>query len=276
MTLDDITIIITTYKSNKKVKLCLDSIQGKCKVIIIENSKDQKLKESVEKNYKNVECIIPFENLGYGKANNLALKKVTTKYSLILNPDTNLSNNALEKFLIRVNNNLDFAIIGPQDFQNIKNEKNLNLIKVNNLKGFAMFLNMYKFKNIGFFDENFFLYFEEIDLCKKIKINNENIYLDSNIKIFHEGGKSVDASHDAEIELNRNWHWMWSTFYFHKKYKGLVFALIITFPYLISSFFRVIFYLLTFNEKKKNIYKQRLGGLVNSILGKKSWYRPKI
>ena len=98
MTLDDITIIITTYKSNKKVKLCLDSIQGKCKVIIIENSKDQKLKESVEKNYKNVECIIPFENLGYGKANNLALKKVTTKYSLILNPDTNLSNNALEKF----------------------------------------------------------------------------------------------------------------------------------------------------------------------------------
>jgi len=276
MTLDDITIIITTYKSNEKVNFCLDSIQGKCKVLIVENSKDQKFKESVEKKYKNVKCIIPIENLGYGKANNLALKKVTTKYSLILNPDTNLSNNALENFLIRVKNNLDFAIIGPLDFQNIKNEENLNLIRVNNLKGFAMFLNMHKFKNIGFFDENFFLYLEEIDLCKKIKINNEKIYLDSNIKIFHEGGKSVDIFYDTEIELNRNWHWMWSTFYFHKKYKGHIFALIITFPYLISSVFRVIFYLLIFNEKKKNIYKQRLSGLVNSILGKKSWYRPKI
>ena len=46
-----------------------------------------------------------------------------------------------------------------------------DLISVDNVKGFAMFLNMEEFKDIGFFDKNFFIYFEEIDLCKRLKKN---------------------------------------------------------------------------------------------------------
>ena len=48
-----------------------------------------------------------------------------------------------------------------------------NLFEVDSIKGFAMFLNMSKFTDINFFDENFFLYLEEIDICKRIKIKNE-------------------------------------------------------------------------------------------------------
>ena len=93
------------------------------------------------------------------------------------------------------------------------------IIEVENLKGFAIFFNMQKFNNI-FFDENFFLYFEEIDLCKRVKEKNGKIFIDKSIIIKHLGGKSVISNDEIELEKNRNWHWMWSTFYFHKKHKG--------------------------------------------------------
>ena len=139
-----------------------------------------------------------------------------------------------------------------------------------------MFLNMKNFKEIGFFDSNFFLYFEEIDLCKRLQLNNIKIYIDPSIKVHHLGGASHDLKFNKSMELSRNWHWMWSTFYFHKKYKGFVIAFIIIFPKLISSLFKTIFFQLIFNKKKKDIYSKRLSGITNSILGKKSWHRPTI
>ena len=96
-------------------------------------------------------------------------------------------------------------------------EKNNDVFEVESVKGFAMFLNLDKFKDVGFFDDNFFIYFEEIDLCRRLKKLNKKIYLDSSIKIDHMGGSSHNQSIDFEMELSRNWHWMWSTFYYHKK-----------------------------------------------------------
>ena len=132
-----------------------------------------------------------------------------------------------------------------------------------------MFLNMSKFLNIGFFDENFFLYLEEIDLCKRTKKANEKIYIDENIKIFHYGGKSVNQAFSHEIELTRNWHWMWSFFYFNKKHYNFFYALILIMPKLFSAILKSFIY----RNKKKEIYRKRLSGMFSSIAGKTSWYR---
>ena len=78
------------------------------------------------------------------------------------------------------------------------------------------------------------------------------------------------------MELSRNWHWMWSTFYFHNKYHGFIFAILKVSSKFLSALFKVVFYMILFNKKKSQIYFQRLSGLFNSIIGKKSWYRPKI
>ena len=69
----------------------------------------------IESQFNNVNCILSGANLGYGRANNLGLKNVKTKYALILNPDATLEKSALENFLILVKQNLDFAIIGPME-----------------------------------------------------------------------------------------------------------------------------------------------------------------
>jgi len=281
MSIKDITIIVTSFKSEDKIKACLNSINKLCSVIIVENSGNQEFKKNIEKDYSNVNCILAGENLGYGKANNIALKTIKTKYALILNPDATLEHSALENFLQEAKKNPDFAIIGPYIQEKKDEEKKIDtaktdLVKVENVKGFAMFLNISEFKEIGFFDEKFFIYFEEIDLCKRLLKQRKKIYLCSSIKINHDGGQSHNKNINRAMELSRNWHWMWSSFNYHKKYKGFFVSILILSPKLISAISRVIFYSIISNKEKKEIYYYRYSGLKNAILGKKSWYRPEV
>ena len=281
MSIKDITVIITTFRSSEKINNCLNSIDKHTKVLIIENSNDIAIKQNLEKKYSNVECILSGENMGYGKANNIGLKKVKTKYALILNPDTTLHNSALENFIKTTKKITDFAIMGPY-IQDKKDEDKKNYlesdspIKVENVKGFAMFIQMSEFEDVGFFDENFFFYFEEIDLCKRLVERGKKIYLVPDIKVYHDGASSHNESIKHEMELSRNWHWMWSTFNYHKKYKGFLVSFFIVLPKLSSAIAKVLIYSLTFNNQKRKIYFQRMSGLFNAIIGKSSWYRPKV
>ena len=227
-----------------------------------------------------MECILSKENLGYGAGNNLGLSKVETSYALIVNPDVTLNNDAINKFFLSINNLEDFGIIAPISQNEKYNNFNINddkeIKEVDNVKGFAMFLNMKNLKQINFFDENFFLYFEEIDLCRRLKKNNSKIFIDPTIKVSHLGGTSHNSEIENPMELSRNWHWMWSTFYFHKKHYGYLTAMIKILPKLTSSLIKFIIFLITFQKFKSEIYKHRLSGIINSVLLRKSWYRPKL
>ena len=276
MQTEDLSIIIVTFKSEGKIFDCLNSIPDNIKVIVVENSNNKNFKKQIEENYPNVNCILTGSNKGYAFANNIGLKKITSKYALVLNPDTVLSKNAVNNFFVTTKRIKDFWIIGPgnDQYDYYHFEKN-DIIEVNHVKGFAIFLNLQKFKK-KFFDENYFLYFEEIDLCKKVKNNNGKIFLDKSIVIRHEGSSSVDSTDQHELEKNRNWHWMWSTFYFNKKHNGFIFALITILPKLFSSVLKTLFYIFLNKKEKREIYYSRLSGIINSILGKKSWHRPSL
>jgi len=193
----DLTIVIVTFKSEAKISICLNSISKEIPVIIVENSNNGNFKKEIESKFNNVDCILTKDNKGYATANNIGLKKVKTKYALVLNPDTVLDKDAIKNFLSTANRKNDFWLIGPASDQMIEVDfKNDNLKEVDNLKGFAIFLNLSKFQN-NFFDENFFLFFEEIDLCKKVKNSKGIIYLDKNIIIKHEDSKSVFSKNSS-------------------------------------------------------------------------------
>jgi N-acetylglucosaminyl-diphospho-decaprenol L-rhamnosyltransferase len=272
----ELTVVIVTFKSENKIFSCLDSIPSNISIFVVENSKNENFRTNIESKYSNVKCILTGENKGYSVANNIGLSKVKTKYALILNPDTIVSNNAIKNFFISANNNKDFWLMGPANNYSENDNSNLNKIfEVKNLKGFAIFFNLEKF-NKKFFDENFFLYFEEIDLCKNVDTLGGKILINRSIIINHEGGSSVKKNNLIELEKNRNWHWMWSTFYYHKKHKGFFIALLIILPKLVSSVFKTAIYTIIFDKKKKDIYFCRMSGILNSIFGKKSWYRPSL
>jgi len=291
MSIKDITIVITSFKSEKKIRRCLNSIDDQCAVINVENSDDKKYKINIEEEFKNVKCILSGDNIGYGGANNIGLKNVKTKYALILNPDAELFSNTLKNFFKIAKENSDFAIIAPSVAEDKKDyDKFTSAAKsplfdrpisldsrvVKSVKGYAMFLNLSQFEDVGFFDENIFFFLEEIDLCMRLFKKNKKIYYCAEIPIFHEGGKSHNSEINYEMELSRNWHWMWSTFYYNKKHKGYIYSLVLVLPKLVSSVFKFFVFLILRNKEKKEIYSQRFSGLINSIIGKSSWYRPKV
>ena len=96
---NNITIIIVTYYSEHIIKKTLKKL-SKFRVIIIENSKNLLFKKFLENRYKNVKCIIPNQNLGFGRAVNLGIKLSKTKYCLILNPDAFTNDNTIQKLYL--------------------------------------------------------------------------------------------------------------------------------------------------------------------------------
>ena len=287
-----LTIVIVTFKSEKVIDNCIKSISDQIKIIIVDNSNDQNFKDSLEKKYKNVECILSSSNLGMGSGNNLGLNNVKTDYALILNPDVILQENTISEIINESKKIESFAVLAPlsEDQKNPnykikqndkKNINNLNPFKVKSVDGFAMLLNLKEinqiddFRNKKYFDENFFMYLENDDFCKRLSQCNQNIYIIPKSKIKHLGAKAVSDEYAYEVELSRNWHWIWSRFYYNKKYSGFLYALINGLPVFLSATAKVLFYFFI-NKKKKQIYLQRCRGYLNALFGKKSFYRPKI
>jgi len=287
---ENLSVIIVTFKSDHIIHRCINSIDKEIEIIVVDNSKNKNFKNNIENKYKNVKCILSDKNIGMGAGNNLGIKNVKKDFVLILNPDVILKKNTINK-IINASKKIDnFGVISPisdkQKYPNFKLFKNENYrfnqskpFKVKTVDGYSMLLNLKRLKNLknfNFFDENFFLYLENDDFCKRLRLRNENIFIVPNAKINHLGGEAVDPKYKYEIELSRNWHWMWSKFYFNKKHYGYFIATLNIFNNLISAKIKFFYYLITFNNYKKKIYQMRLSGLLNSMIGKKSFYRPRI
>ena len=264
-----VTIIIVSYKSDSRIEKCLKNLGKKYSKIIVETSKDKNLKINVEKKYPKTKVILTSNN-GYGAAMNFGVKHAKTKYVFMTTPDIILNNKTLKNLLTaakKLNNN--FAFLSPVT----KPYKNKSFIKVDNCKGYAIFVDKKKFQKIGGWDKNFFLFYEDHDLCKRYNGTNQKIYLIPNAEVKHAAGGFYKNNIINEINICKNWHFMWSKFYFNKKYKGLLYAYIITFPFMIRSLIKSLFYFFI-NENKFKIYFARFSGLFNAYINKKSWYRP--
>ena len=283
ITKDNLTIIIVTIKSEKVIEKCLNSIDPKVKKIIIENSSDENFTQKLKDKYQNIDCYNSGTNLGMGVGNNIGIKKSKTKYVMILNPDTILNNDTLDQ-ICKISNSLDFAILSPisdkDNFPNykIKNKTNYlekDLFEVDQVDGYSMVIDKSKFDE-KFFDENIFMYLENDDLCLRVKKKGEKIFILKNAKINHLGAKAVNEKFYNELEFSRNWHWNWSKFYYRKKHYSFVFAFIIGLPSFINSCLKCLFYLIFKNKFKFKIFFCKASGFYNSLINKKSWYRPKF
>ena len=269
----DVTIGIVTFKSKKVIFDCLRSIKKIKNIIILDNSDDFDLKNKIEKKYPLIKFILSKKNQGFGDGNNQILKLCKTPYLLILSPDTILKKNCEKELIKAANNNENkFSIIAP--FTNKNNLKKKDLYEVDFVKGFAMLLDKKKIKKVGMFDKNIFLYLEEIDLCRRLKNAGEKIFICRKANVKHLGAKSSDIG--SNYEKVRNWHWMWSSVYFDKKFKNIFFVYLKYIFKLIKNLLKIIVYLIFFNKKKLILLYLRTSGIFNCLIGKQSWYRPNI
>ncbi len=278
----EVTIVIISHKSKKKVIKLIKKISNELKIIIVENSKDKSIEKELSNFKKNVELIFS-ENNGYGSAINLARTYVTTKYFFVLNPDMQKIDDKLINVFFEsakeLNNN--FGALGPR-FENVseKSHKQSNINEkygqIESISGSAMFFCSEVFdKNRGF-DENFFLYFEETDYCFRSNKNNFKIYQVNSQKVYHDIGTSVEIKNKEDVNKLKNlytWHFIWSKFYYYRKKYGKLTALILFLPALLRIIFRICLNTISGNKKNKSKYQIRLNGLINSIKNNRSFKR---
>ncbi len=291
ITRQNLSVIIVSYKSENVIENCINSIDPEIEIIVIDNSSNKEMKKKVEAKYQNVRCILSKENLGMGAGNNLGIKNVNKDFAFILNPDVVLEKNSIDEIFAVSKVIDDFAVIAPisnkSEYPNytLKKDHNFDLVKpfkVKSVDGFAMLLNLKRlnqfetFDNHKYFDENIFMYLENDDLCKRLNDLGETIYIVPKSKIMHLGARATDIKYENEIELSRNWHWLWSRFYYNKKHYGFFTALLNGLPSFISALIKFLLYSLIMNKKKSKIYFNRMLGFFNALIGKRSYYRPKI
>ena len=185
LSLNNLTFIIVTFKSEHIIYECIESLPKNSNIIVIENSNNKALKKDLEDKYSKIKVHVQ-ENNGMGSANNKGIKLCETDYAFVINPDVKFYKNTLNELINFSSKNNNYSILAPisddEKYPNyrIKDKSFINnnndYLNVDSVDGYAMLINKSKFKDNLYFDENFFLFLENDDLCLKKK-KKVTIYL---------------------------------------------------------------------------------------------------
>jgi GT2 family glycosyltransferase len=270
---NDVTLVTVMYKSNFIIKNFLSNYYFFKNILILDNTGNVKNKIKIKKKFKNVKYFLSRNNLGYARGNNFLLKKVTTNYVFIVTPDVMIDKNNFEILYDSKKKIKLFGILTPDNIEKsdfkIKIKKtniSKNIFETQRPNGFALFIDMNNFRKVKFFDENFFLFFEDWDLFNRFVKKKYKLYIIKNSKISHKSGLSSRASNILKI---RHFHYGWSFFYYHKKYYGNLISFI-------NSIFLTIKIIFNYFFLKKNKFIM-IKGLIDSafINRNKDFYRDK-
>jgi hypothetical protein len=220
---------------------CLASIRNsrgdvEVETFVVDNDSTDGSREMVERDFPEVHLINSGSNMGFGKANNLAIPQAKAPYVFFLNPDTIVQQKTLEKMCAFLDNNPETGVIGCKmiDAEGFPAElslqmestplkrfflqiffanKSANIIEkifpshsphksgyIKNLYGACLMIRKDALDRAGYFDEQFFMYAEDIDLCQRIYKKGWKLYYMSEVKIIHlEGRASDNAPKDFSI-----------------------------------------------------------------------------
>ena len=249
MKLNDISIVILFYKTPDNVIKNLNNYKD-FNLYILDQSNDTKLKKKIEKKFPNIKYYgISNENKGFAKGINFLVKKVKTKYFLCTQPDIIISKKSIYTLKKTFKGKKDGIITVPKvkQFKNYTiKEKSKKIFSVKKILGAIFLANTKKFTKIGMFDERFFFYWEDVDLCKKIESNNLKIYLNMTATADHEGEKSVKKN--LKSFMIRKIYFKYGEHIFQLKYRKLRLIKFVREP--IKFFLLMVWYSLTLQFKK--------------------------
>jgi GT2 family glycosyltransferase len=273
----DITLIIVSYKSEKLIIQNLQILK-KFPTIIINNSKTNEFNTLIN-DFKNIELIIPVSNLGYGKANNLGVNKSKTPYVLVINPDILLNEQLINTlYSTFINYNDDIGVVGPALYDsNMKRRTNGSISHIKKIRGrklsssknnipegnmccdflvgCCLFMRRDFFIELGGFDKDFFMYFEDNDLCDRIIKKGKTIVEVPSAKVIHLENSSSKKNSFQNYKLAIV-HKISEYIYLKKKISLINLITIIT-KHVVDYLQRFVFNLLIFrfNKSFKNFLR---------------------
>lgn len=247
-----VSVVIVNYNTEKLLDDCLNSIYKKTdnvdfEVIVVDNDSEKKSLDYLIKKYPLVTFYHANQNLGFGKANNLGASLASGKYLFFLNPDTILISNAVAILANYMDSHPQVGVCGGNmygrdmapvsslyktDFLtyeykiilNIKRVPGFNYSKVPQevlvIVGADLFICKDIFDNLKGFDPDFFMYFEEVELCYRTRKFGYKVVSVPEAEIIHLQGGSAENKSDKLNKWSYREHW-YSKFLFFSKTKGL-------------------------------------------------------
>lgn len=240
------SIIIVNYNTEKLTRNCLDSVFLNCdktdfEIIVVDNDSSDGSARMLESEFGDRIKIIKNKiNQGFGPANNQGAQIAQGEYLFFLNSDTFVKNNILKPLKDVLDSDNKIGIISPKlisedgqeqeraygEFPNLlsvileKFEKppiiKKDLFETDWVSGAALITRKDIFEKIGGFDEDFFMYFEDIDLCKRVKDAGFKIAVYPGVSVTHLCGQSIKKSSE------RKKYYYKSQDYFYKKHYSLL------------------------------------------------------
>ena len=225
---------------NSLLKVGASAPQLNYEVIVVDNDSPDKKLPDVEKKFKldNVHFHYSEKNLGFGQGNNLGFSKATGNYICFLNPDTIVNEDIFTPIMNLFKSDASIGIVGPKQqvraplfdfsagfspkiFFELFNLVGLGVflegfimslltrfhkhhkMKVNWILGAAIFISADLFKKINGFDKDYFMFFEEVDLCKRVLKENLKVLYCPQYEIHHIG--SVSGKKDYRLYTIRTY-----------------------------------------------------------------------
>ena len=241
----DLSIIIVNYNVKEFLQNLLHSIDKASlnishEIIIVDNASDDGSVELISEKFPSVKLIANTENLGFGKANNQALEIASGKYLLLINPDTIVSEDTLDKMIRFFEDNSEAGLAGckilnpdgslqlacrrsfPGPWTSFCKVTGLSTLfpksklfarynltyldedktyEVDAISGSFMMMRKETYDKVGGFDEEFFMYGEDLDLCYRIQQAGFKVFYSHTTQIIHYKGESTKRSRLDETKV---------------------------------------------------------------------------
>jgi len=209
---DEVTIVCVTYNSSTLVEAMASTLAAFPHVVIIDNGSSDDTAAHIAQRIRHARLVTRTTNAGYGSANNQAMALVQTPFALLLNPDCLIAADDLQCLLDCMRDHPQAGVVGPQNWRSdtvpqISHRAAFFRPGTNStftvpdkvtaaewIHGCCQLLRTSAFREIGGFDEVFFLYYEDDDLCLRMAKAGHQCLLQPAARAFHKGGASSAPS----------------------------------------------------------------------------------
>ncbi len=234
--LDDVTVVCVTYNSSAILESMAHTLSQFRNVVLIDNASDDETVARAKLLLPHARIIERTSNAGFGSANNQAMAMVRTPFALLLNPDCTIAPPDVQRLLACMQRFPKAGVVGPQNWRSETvaqvshrnaffkpDTKDLSqlpkkVVKAEWIHGCCQLIRATAFHRIGGFDEVFFLYYEDDDLCLRMGQAGYDCLLEPAARSFHRGGASSVPS--IRTEFIKRFHYARSRQIAIRRYMG--------------------------------------------------------
>lgn len=234
--LDDTTVVAVAYNSADVIETGLGALASARAIVVVDNASTDGSADKIAQRFPNATVIRNSENRGYGRAMNQAMALVETPFALHLNPDAVVTPEALAKlhaaarengertaivapFLYSPKRGLELSIMGPADRVHgpaaVVPEGRFCTWFVT---GAVWLCRMDVWRDVGGFDENIFLYNDDLDYCRSATALGYAIVVEPDARGEHLVSQATRPT--VRIRWRKEWNIVWSHLYLDRKYDG--------------------------------------------------------